>query len=105
MKKHKEISFIRKISPKDNFSARTLTALISGSVIGHVFGMYIPWAFPLMDSSSKKSLSWRDMGDYGLFKFGAMLANPQEIEKVYNFIQEKYQLIEPHVEHYIDKIF
>jgi hypothetical protein len=98
MKKYKEKSFIRKISPNDKFATRTLTALIAGSVIGDVFGMYLPWAFPLMDSSSKKSISWKDTGDYLLFKLGAMLANPQEIERVSAFVHEKYHLFEPYLE-------
>ena len=81
-------------------------AITTGQIAGKLLGPFIPWGIVIYDGLvRKKESSLKNFGDYMLFKASATLMNPQEIEHAYNFIQEKYQLIEPYIEHYIDKIF
>ena len=109
----KEVSFITKNSRNKSKFGRTLTALtyggvtgeVLGKVLGGVWGAIIPWGVVLYDGFHKKSFSKRDFWDYAKFKFSAALMNTQEIENAYDFLQEKYQIIQPYLENYVDKIF
>ncbi len=99
-------SFIGEISPKNNLASRTMTALITGQLAGKFMGPFLPWGIVIYDGLfRKKPTSLKNFGDYMVFKASAALMNPQEIEYIWNFTKEKYQVIQPYLEHFFDKIF
>ena len=106
MKKHKGTSFVNNLSlklcGKNDFTSRSLMAITTGQIAGKLFGPFLPWGIVIYDGLvRKKESSLKNFGDYVLFKASATLMNPEEMQYVSNFIQEKYQLIEPHINNFL----